>query len=152
MCERTVGRALRCLGLRAKTSCKFKRTTDSRHTLPVAPNTLDRCFSVDKPNQVWVGDITYLRTAQGRLYLAVLIDLFSRQVLGWQMGERINQELVCDALEAALANRGHPKDVLLHSDQGSQYCSKAYRRLILTKQLTQSMSRKGNCWENKVSA
>lgn len=151
VCERTVGRALRCLGLKAKTSRKFKCTTDSKHKLPVAPNTLDRCFSADKPNQVWVGDITYIRTAEGWLYLAVLIDLFSRQVVGWQMGERINQELVCDALEAALANRGHPKGVLLHSDQGSQYCSKAYRRLILTHQLTQSMSRRGNCWDNAVA-
>jgi putative transposase len=149
--ERTVGRKLFKMGLKACVSRKFRHTTDSRHTLPIAPNLLDRQFTVNRPNVVWVGDITYLRTSDGWLYLAVMIDLFSRQVIGWQMSTRIDQTLVCDALEAALAIRGRPGSVMIHTDRGSQYCSKAFRTVIKDNKLVQSMSRKANCWDNAVS-
>ena len=123
-CVRTVGRHMQRLGLRAKGSKKFKRTTDSNHNKSVSPNLLERQFKVAKPNQVWVGDITCIRTEQGWLYLATVIDLYSRAVVGWQMSERINAQLVCDALQAAIVTRGKPKGVMVHTDQGSQYASK----------------------------
>ena len=131
-----------------KAARKFKVTTDSNHSLPVAPNLLARDFTASAPNQKWVGDITYLMTSEGWLYLAVIIDLYSRSVVGWSMGERMTSSLVCDALTMALFRRGFPKDVILHSDRGSQYCSHAYREMADKYQLKMSMSRKGNCWDN----
>ena len=148
---RTVGRMMQSLGLRAKGCRKFKRTTDSNHKYGASPNLLDRQFTVTRPNQVWVGDITYIRTDEGWLYLAVLLDLYSRQVVGWQMSTRIDRKLVCDALQAAILTRGNPEGVMVHSDQGVQYASKDYRSLITQYQLTQSMSRRGNCWDNAVA-
>jgi putative transposase len=148
---RTVGRKLKARGLRAKVTRKFRHTTDSNHSMLVAPNRLNRQFTVAKPNQVWVGDITYIRTTEGWLYLAVMIDLFSRQVVGWQMSTRIDQELVNDALMAALLMRGMPKGVLIHTDRGSQYCSKSFRKIIKQNRLTRSQSRKANCWDNAVA-
>jgi len=149
--ERTVGRSLSRQGLRCQLKRKFKHTTDSGHGLPVAQNLLDRNFTTSKPNQVWVGDITYIQTTEGWLYLATLIDLFSRQVVGWQMSTRIDQALVNDALNAALISRGKPTGVMIHTDRGSQYCSRSFRRIISENQLVQSMSRKGNCWDNAVA-
>lgn len=149
--ERTVGRALARLGLRARAVRKFKATTNSKHKMPVNANVLDRQFTLEKPNQVWVGDITYIRTDAGWLYLAIMLDLFSRQVVGWQMSSRIDTPLVKDALQAALVNRGNPTGVMIHSDQGSQYCAKTFRKIIDENKLTQSMSRKGNCWDNAVA-
>jgi putative transposase len=153
--ERTVGRMMHGLGLRAKSSLKFKRTTDSNHKYGASPNLLNRQFKATRPNQVWVGDITYIRTEQGWLYLAVMLDLFSRQVVGWQMSHRIDRHLVCDALQAALITRGVCKDklndLMVHSDQGVQYASGDYRDLITEYHLTQSMSRRGNCWDNAVA-
>lgn len=149
--ERTVGRALAKLGLRAKGTRKFKPASSKKHHLSIAPNTLSRQFTLTQPNQVWVTDITYIRTSEGWLYLAVMIDLHSRLVVGWQMDTRMEQQLVCDALQAALLVRGKPKGVMIHSDQGSQYCSKAFRSLLEKYGLTQSMSRKGNCWDNAVA-
>lgn len=149
--ERTVGRALAKLGLRAKGTRKFKPAGSKKHHLSTAPNLLARQFSLANPNQVWVTDITYIRTSEGWLYLAVMIDLHSRLVVGWQMDTRMEQQLVCDALQAALLVRGNPKGVMIHSDQGSQYCSKAFRKLLAKHGLTQSMSRKGNCWDNAVA-
>lgn len=110
--ERTVGRIMQTLRLRAKGSRKFKRTTDSNHKYGASSNLLNRQFEVTRPNQVWVGDITYIRTDEGWLYLAVMLDLFSRQVVDWQMSSRIDRHLVCDALKAALVTRGMVKQPL----------------------------------------
>lgn len=148
---RTVGRMMRSLGLRAKGCRKFKCTTDSNHKYGASPNLLDRQFMVARPNQMWVGDITYIRTDEGWLYLAVLLDLYSHQVVGWQMSTRIDRKLVCHALQAAILTRGKPEGMMVHSDQGVQYASKDYRSLITQYQLTQSMSRRGNCWDNAVA-
>ncbi len=146
-----VKRRLNALNLKAKTKRKFKATTDSAHKYPVAPNLLNRDFTTTAPNQTWVGDITYIPTAQGWLYLAVVIDLYSRTVIGWAMSKRINKALVCDALHMALWRRGFPKNVMMHTDRGSQYCSKRYQNMIKQFQLCCSMSRKGNCWDNAVA-
>ncbi|PTP53198.1 IS3 family transposase, partial [Vibrio splendidus] len=127
---------------------KFKCTTDSKHKMPVAPNLLAQDFNATAPNPKWAGDITYVATSEGWLYLAVIIDLYSRQVIGWSMDTRMTASLVCDALSMALFRRGFPEQVITHSDRGSQYCSKDYRDLISTYNLKQSMSRKGNCWDN----
>jgi transposase InsO family protein len=148
---RTIGRHMQAMGLRARGSRKFKRTTDSNHSHLISPNTLERQFAVFAPNQVWVGDITYIRTGEGWLYLAVVIDLYSRAVVGWQMSERINANLVCDALQAAVLTRGRPKNVLVHTDQGGQYACRAYRKILAQYELRQSMSRRGNCWDNAVA-
>ena len=148
---RTVGRRMQRLGLRVRYAKKFKRTTNSNHAHAVAPNHLSREFAVSAPNRVWVGDITYLRTTQGWLYLAVFIDLFSRRVVGWQLSERIDAKLVCDALQAAKLMRGKPKGVLIHTDRGSQYCSAAFVKQVSRFKASQSMSRKGNCWDNAVA-
>jgi len=139
------------MGLRAKRSHPFKVTTDSNHNLYVAPNILNRDWGTTDINQKWVSDITYIRTLQGWLYLAVIIDLHSRKVIGYAMSKRINKALVCDALMMALWRRGFPKGVILHSDRGSQYCSKRYQKLIKTHELICSMSRKGNCWDNAIA-
>jgi transposase InsO family protein len=149
--QRTVGRALARLGLRPRSVRKFKATTNSKHKMPVDANVLDRQFTLEKPNQVWVSDITYIRTDEGWLYLAIMLDLFSRQIVGWQMSSRIDTPLVKDALQAALVNRGNPTGVMIHSDQGSQYCAKTFRQMVKDNKLMQSMSRKGNCWDNAVA-
>ncbi|MGP9497074.1 IS3 family transposase [Pseudoalteromonas sp. SCSIO 43095] len=145
---KTINRSMGRQGLVAKAARKFKSTTDSKHNLPVAPNLLEQNFTADKPNQKWAGDITYLMTSEGWLYLAVIIDLYSRSVIGWSMSTRMTSSLVCDALQMAIWRRGRPKDVIVHSDRGSQYASHAYRDLLSEHHLMQSMSRKGNCWDN----
>ncbi len=124
-CERTIGRHMRAMGLCAKGTKKFKRTADTTRSHAVAEHVLNRQFTCTQPNRVWVGDITYIPTAQGWLYLAVVIDLYSRAVVGWQMSKRIDAQLVCDALQSALLTRGQPSSVLVHTDQGSQYASDA---------------------------
>jgi len=148
---RTVGRRMQSMGLRVRYTKKFKRTTDSKHSHIKADNHLARQFVVDAPNRVWVGDITYIQTVQGWLYLAVFIDLFSRKVVGWQLSERIDSQLVCDALQAAMLMRGKPKGLLIHTDQGSQYCAAAFVKQVQHFQARQSMSRRGNCWDNAVA-
>ena len=135
-------------GLKAKAAKPFKMTTNSDHKLPIAPNLLDRNFTADSANQKWAGDITYLYTSEGWLYLAVIIDLHSRAVIGWSISERMQASLVCNALKAALLRRGFPEQVMVHSDRGSQYCSNDYRDLLSKYSHQQSMSRKGNCWDN----
>ena len=120
--RKTVAASMQRQGLRAKAARKFKATTNSKHELPVAPNLLQQDFSADFPNQKWVGDITYLRTTEGWLYLAVVIDLYSRIVVGWAMAERMTAELTCNALQMALWRRRMPSNVIVHSDRGSQYC------------------------------
>ena len=151
MSERTVGRMLKKLGLRSRIARKYKHTTDSNHRLPTAPNLLDRQFTVNEPNKIWTTDITYIRTKQGWLYLCVMLDLFSRRIVGWQTSHRIDRQLVCDAFHYAMARQGYPMGVMVHSDQGSQYCSRDFRALLLTNDCTQSMSRRGNCWDNAVT-
>ncbi|AMK78910.1 transposase [Methylomonas denitrificans] len=145
---KTIAASLRRQGLVAKAARKFKATTNSKHNLPVFDNLLQQDFSATAPNQKWVGDITYLWTDEGWLYLAVIIDLFSRQVVGWSMAERMTTDLVCDALRMATFRRKRPKGVIVHSDRGSQYCSYAYRQLLQQHQMLGSMSAKGNCYDN----
>ena len=145
---KTIANSMKRQNLVAKAARKFKCTTDSNHKLPVAPNLLEQNFSTTAPNQKWAGDITYLATSEGWLYLAVIIDLYSRQVVGWSMDTRMTATLVGDALSMALFRRGFPKQVIVHSDRGSQYCSKDYRELLTAYNLRQSMSRKINCWDN----
>jgi transposase InsO family protein len=146
--RKAVAASLRRQHLRAKAARKFKATTNSKHDLPVAPNLLQQDFSAPAPNRKWVGEITYLWTGEGWLYLAVVIDLFSRLVVGWAMSERITAGLVCEALHMALWRRRMPKGLIVHSDRGSQYCSLAYQALITKYALVCSMSAKGNCYDN----
>ena len=145
---KTIGSSMARQGLIAKAARKFKLTTDSNHQKSISPNLLARDFTADAPNQKWAGDITYLYTTEGWLYLAVVIDLYSRAVVGWSMSSRMTADLVCDALNMALWRRGFPQGLIIHSDRGSQYCSAAYREIISGNKLKQSMSRKGNCWDN----
>lgn len=146
--RKTVAASLHRQGLRAKAARKYKATTNSRHTLPVASNLLKQNFTATAPNQKWAGDITYLATDEGWLYLAVLIDLYSRKVIGWAMNERMTADLAADALKMALWNRKMPRDVIVHSDRGSQYCSTLYQSLLSRYDLKCSMSAKGNCYDN----
>jgi putative transposase len=142
---------MRKAGVAVKYRKKFKTTTDSNHKLPVAPNLLDRKFAVDRPNSAWCCDITYLWTMQGWLYLAVIIDLYSRKVVGWAMSPRMKTALVIDALSMAYWHRKPPKGLIHHSDRGSQYASQEYQHLLGSYGMTCSMSRKGNCWDNAVA-
>ncbi len=135
-------------GLKAKTKRRYKATTHSKHDLPVAPNLLQRDFSPEVPNQVWACDITYIRTTEGWLYLAVVIDLFSRSVVGWSMKKDMTRHLVIDALSMANKRRQPPKGLIFHSDRGSQYASSDFQDLLATNAMRCSMSRKGDCWDN----
>ncbi|MGC9200306.1 MAG: IS3 family transposase, partial [Acidobacteriaceae bacterium] len=128
-------------------------TTDSKHNLPIAPNVLGRNFSMAAPNQAWVGDLTYIPTAEGWLFLAVVIDLFSRKVVGWSMQPDMRRNLVIDALEMAWLSRNPGKQwrLVFHSDRGSQYASEDYNKVLRGHGITPSMSRKGNCWDNACS-
>ncbi|MEK7350414.1 MAG: IS3 family transposase [Nitrospirota bacterium] len=146
--EHRVARLMRQDGIRAKTVKKWRATTQSQHRFPVATNTLDRAFAVKSPNRVWAGDITYVWTTEGWLYLAVILDLYSRRVIGWAMGHRLTVDLTEQALTMALANRSHRAGLLHHSDRGSQYAATSYQRLLDEYGLIPSMSRKGNCWDN----
>lgn len=151
-CGRSRARTLMNLaGVKAKQKRKFKVTTDSNHKLSVAPNLLHRDFTTQEPNQVWVGDITYIWTSEGWLYLAVVLDLFSRQVIGWSMGKRINKNLAIDALLMAVWRRKPKPGVIFHSDRGSQYCSHGFQKALKDNKMLSSMSRKGDCWDNAVA-
>ena len=143
-----VARLMRKNGLKAQGKRKFRVTTDSKHGYPVHPNLLGRNFTVTAPNRVWTGDITYVRTLEGWLYLAVVIDLFSRRVVGWAMGDRINSKLVVRALRTAVAARRPAPGTIFHSDRGSQYAGHMFKRVINRFELRPSMSRKGDCWDN----
>ena len=145
---KTIAASLKRQGLVAKAARKFKATTNSNHNLPVFDNLLQQDFSATAPNQKWAGDITYLWTDEGWLYLAVIIDLFSRQVVGWSMSERMTADLACDALWMAVFRRKRPKGVMVHSDRGSQYCSRAYRQLLQQHEMLGSMSAKDCCNNN----
>lgn len=149
--RRRIGRLMDKANLACKTKRKFKATTDSKHDKPISPNLLDREFNVSQPDQVYAGDITYIHTQEGWLYLAVVIDLYSRQIVGWSMAEHMRAKLVNDALLMALWKRKPAKGLLWHSDRGSQYASDSHRALAKAFGIRQSMSRKGNCWDNAVS-
>ena len=129
---------------------KYKVTTNSDHQQPVFDNVLSRDFNAEKPDQAYVSDITYIWTQEGWLYLAVVIDLFSRKVVGWSMSSRMSAQLVCDALTMALWQRKPKAGLIHHSDRGSQYASRQFRQLLAQYKVTGSMSRKGDCWDNAV--
>lgn len=143
-----VARIMRKKGWRAKAAKKFKATTNSNHKLPVAPNLLMQNFRATKPNAKWVTDITYIWTDEGWLYLATVMDLYSRMMVGWSLSDRMTKQLVIDALQSALWRRRMPKNVIVHSDRGSQYCSAAYQDLLRDHKLICSMSKRGNCYDN----
>lgn len=146
-----VARLMRSAGIQSKMAKKFVITTDSKNTRSPAPDRLQRAFRVSDKNKAWVSDTTFIRTRQGWLYLAVILDLYSRQVIGWAMSERNDTKLVADALMMAIWRRGKLKDVIVHSDQGSTYASGDYRRLLSDNGLICSMSRKGECHDNAVA-
>jgi transposase InsO family protein len=146
-----VARIMRENGLRARPRHRFRRTTDSRHRLPVAPNILARQFQPAAPNQAWAGDITYIWTAEGWAYLAVLIDLYSRRVVGWALRRTLSRELAIAALKRALATRRPPPGLVHHTDRGCQYASAEYRRILEQHGVRCSMSAAGNCWDNSVA-
>jgi putative transposase len=152
--KQRVQRLMQKHGIQARGKRRFKvLTSDSKHSLPIAPNVLDRKFSVKSPNQVWVGDLTYIPTAEGWLFLSVVIDLFSRKVVGWSMRPDMQRELVLDALDMAwlVRNPGRQTGLIFHSDRGSQYASDDFSRLLKRLGIVPSMSRKGNCWDNACS-
>ncbi len=144
-------RLMKQQGVESKSKRKFKATTHSNHGRPVAPNLLDREFLVNQPDTVYAGDITYIPTDEGWLYLAVLIDLYSRAVVGWAMSERMTAQLANDALMMAIWKRKPPKGLMAHSDRGSQYASDLYQKTLKDHGFICSMSRKGNCWDNAPS-
>ena len=149
--KQRVQRLMKKHGIHARGKRKFRvTTTDSKHNLPIAPNVLDRKFVVAAPNQAWVGDFTYISTEEGWLFLAVVIDLFSRKVVGWSMRPDMHRNLVIDALEMAWFRRNPGKwiGLIFHSDRGSQYASEDFAKVLEHCTITPSMSRKGNCWDN----
>ncbi len=147
--KRRIGNIMKSLNLIPKMRKKFKvNTTDSNHNLPIAPNVLDRDFNSEIPDTKYVGDITYIHTAEGWLYLATVIDLFSRKIVGWSMDDNMRVSLVNDALDMAIKRRNPPPGLVWHTDRGSQYASVAHKDLLQEHKIIQSMSRKGNCWDN----
>ena len=149
--RKRVVRLMRERGLVARPKPRFVVTTDSRHELPLAPNVLKRRFNVSKINTAWATDITYLATAEGWLYLAVIIDLCSRRVVGWSTSDSLERTLCIDALRAALDERKPPPGLIHHSDRGTQYASADYRELLQRNGIICSMSRRANCWDNAVA-
>lgn len=148
--QRRVGRLMRQNGIRIVRSRKFKRTTDSDHTFNIAPNLLQQDFSASGPNQKWAGDTTYVWTREGWVYLAVIIDLFSRRVIGWAVSNRMKQDLAIRALNMAIALRRPPSGCLHHTDRGSQYCAHDYQKILRRHEFRVSMSGKGNCYDNSA--
>ncbi len=147
-----IGVIMKDLGLVAKTKKRYKvNTTDLNHDLPITPNLLERDFYTSYPDEKWVGDITYIPTNEGWLYLATVIDLYSRRIVGWSMDDNMKTPLVNDALNMALISRKPPKGLIWHTDRGSQYASYSHRDLLELHGIEQSMSRKGNCWDNAVA-
>jgi transposase InsO family protein len=148
-CVNTVARVMRAAGVRSEARRRSRpRTTDSAHAHPVAPNLLGRDFAAAAPDEKWVADITYVPTGEGWLYLAVVLDLHSRRVVGWSMAEHLRADLCLDALGAALADRDPPPGLLHHSDRGVQYAGGAHRRLLAGRGAACSMSRRADCWDN----
>ncbi len=149
--ERRVGKLMREAGLRAVGTMKFRATTNSKHSRPVAPNLLERNFIMAPLNKAWLSDITYVPTNQGWLYLCVIVDLSSRKIIGWSMRDTMHAEMVTTALRAAFKARRPEPGLIFHSDRGVQYASKEVVNLLVSQQARQSMSRKGDCWDNAVS-
>jgi putative transposase len=147
--RKRVARVMRQHGIRARASRRFRVcTTDSKHSLPVAENLLDQNFVADRPDQVWLADITYIPTSEGWLYLAVILDLFTRKVVGWAMRDHLRAELTIAALTMAIQRRRPTAGLIHHSDRGSQYAAGDYRDILQAAAIVPSMSRKGNCWDN----
>lgn len=146
--KKTVARRMRELGLTATPKEKFIVTTDSNHSYPIYPNLVNRQFRVAEPNKIWVADITYIRTLEGWLYLSSVMDLFSRKIIGWSLGNTLEKELPLQALKMAMASRKPPEGVIHHSDRGSQYCSNDYIDLLKQNEMEISMSRKGDPYDN----
>ena len=149
--RRKVGKLMKESGLEVKTKRKFKATTDSNHNQSIAPNLLDRKFDMQQPDCYWVGDITYVSTEEGWLYLATVIDLYSRKVIGWSMNSTMKAELVNNALLMAIWQRKPKVNLVWHTDRGSQYASSSHRKILKQHHIKQSMSRKGDCWDNAVA-
>jgi transposase InsO family protein len=149
VCRNTVAKVMKSRGIKARTHRRFRvRTTDSRHTYPIAGNVLDRKFSVERLDQVWLTDITYIPTDEGFLYLAGVMDLYSRRIIGWSMADHMRAELVCDALDMAIAARRPEAGLLHHSDRGVQYACNEYQRVLQAHGIAVSMSGVGNCYDN----
>jgi len=146
-----VARLMRQTNIQSKVAKKFVITTESKHSMKPAPDRLKRCFQTDEQNVAWVSDTTFIPTRQGWLFLAVILDLFSRQVIGWAMSNHNDRQLVSDALTMAIWRRGQVKDVIVHSDRGATYASGEYQKLLKRHQLLCSMSRKGECLDNAVA-
>ena len=149
--RRRIVRLMKEAGLVCQSKRKFKATTNSRHNKPVAPNLLDRNFTITAPNLCYVGDITYISTDEGWLYLATVIDLYSRKIVGWSMSNNMKAELVNNALLMAIFSRKSAKGLIWHTDRGSQYVAESHLKIIAQHGIIQSMSRKGNCWDNAVA-
>jgi putative transposase len=145
-----IARLMRDNGMKALQKRRYKKTTDSDHGGPVAPNVLDQDFSADAPNQKWGADISYIWTVEGWLYLAIVVDLHSRRIIGWATSDRMKKDLAMRALRRAIALRSPPKDVIHHSDRGSQYCSEDYQKILKDGGFVISMSGKGNCYDNAM--
>jgi putative transposase len=147
--RKRVARVMRQHGIRARAPRRYRVcTTDSKHSLPVAENLLDQNFVADRPDQVWLADITYIPTGEGWLYLAVILDLFTRRVVGWAMRDHLRAELTIAAFTMAIQRRRPAAGLIHHSDRGSQYAAGNYREILQAAAIVQSMSRKGNCWDN----
>lgn len=149
-CKR-VARLMRKQGLVAKQKRRYRRTTDSKHAYPIAPNVLERDFRPEAPNEAWAGDVTYIHTAEGWAYLAVLLDLYSRRVVGWALSDANDTKLALDVLERAVSSRGVHRGLVQHTDRGSPYASAEYRRALDQHGIVASMSRTGDCWDNAVA-
>ena len=145
--RKRVARLMRGMGLSARRKRRFRRTTDSAHAFPVAPNLLGRDFTASAPDRVWLADLTYIWTAEGWLYLAVVLDLFSRRVVGWAMADHLGHELALAALDMAIARQRPAPGLLHHSDRGVQFAAHEYRKRLQQHGMLCSMSRKGNCWD-----
>lgn len=146
--HKRVERLMRLNDIRARPSKRYQVTTQSNHAHPVAPNVLGRNFKAERPNEKWLSDITYIPTAEGWLYVAGIIDLYSRKIVGWAMDKSMTSDLVCNAFKMAITNRQPKSGLLHHSDRGSQYAATPYQALLKQHRCTVSMSRKGNCWDN----
>jgi transposase InsO family protein len=149
--KKRIARIMHQAGIRAKTVKRYKRTTNSNHKEKVAENKLNQNFHINTPNKVWVSDITYLRTKEGWLYLAAILDLYSRRVVGWKLDKQLRSDIVLRALQRALEEREITEGLIFHSDQGVQYTSGDLRELLSQNKMMQSMSRKGNCYDNAVA-
>lgn len=149
--RKRISNIMKDLNIKVKMKRRYKNTTNSNHNLPIAPNVLNRDFYASNPDEKYVGDITYISTGEGWLYLATVIDLYSRKVVGWSMADNMKVSLVNDALQMALQHRNPPRGLLWHTDRGSQYASYSHKELLNQNGIIQSMSRKGNCWDNAVA-